>query len=141
MDGLIPGQSQNGKQHENSLEREPWVRDSTAVLSLVDTGRAQGFVAAHTITTLHYLLSKNLGREKASATLVELVDLLEIAAVDGQVIQKGLALGWPDFEDAVQAICALQVEADYFVTRNPRHFSALSIPAVPPAEALNYLSR
>ena len=120
-------------------QREPWMHDSAALLSRVDTGNVQGFVAAHTITTLHYLLSKHLSREKALAALVELVDLVEIAPVDRAVIQKALSLGWRDFEDAVQAVCALEIEADYFVTRNLRDFSALSIPAVNPSEVLHYL--
>ena len=120
-------------------QREPWVHDSAALLSLVDTGQVQGFVAAHTITTLHYLLSKHLSRKKASTALVDLVDLVTIATVDASVIQKGLSLGWHDFEDAVQAVCALEIEADYFVTRNPQDFSALSIPVVNPSEVLHYL--
>ena len=120
-------------------QREPWMHDSAALLSLVDMGKVQGFVAAHTITTLHYLLSKHLNREKASTALVELVDLVTIATVDALVIQKGLSLGWHDFEDAVQAVCALEIEADYFVTRNLQDFSALSIPVVNPSQMLHYL--
>ena len=120
--------------------REPWVQDSAALLSLVDTGRVHGYVAAHTITTLHYLVSKHLTREKASTALVELVDLVTIVPVDASVIRKSLALAWQDFEDAVQAVCALEAEVDYFLTRNPLDFSALSIPVVNPSEALQYCS-
>jgi hypothetical protein len=65
-----------------------------------------------------------------------LVDLVEIAPVDEQVIRKALAMGWTDFEDAVQAVCALEAEADYFVTRNRNDFSSLTIPVVTPPEAL-----
>jgi predicted nucleic acid-binding protein len=120
-------------------QRKPWMQDSAALLSLVDMGQAQGFVAAHTITTLHYLLSKHLNREKASAALADLIDLVTIATVDASVIQRGLSLGWHDFEDAVQAVCAFEVEADYFVTRNLQDFSALSIPVVNPSQMLQYL--
>lgn len=119
--------------------REPWVHDSAALLALIDTGKPRGVIAAHTITTLHYLLSKHLNRSKASAALVDLVDLVGIAPVDDAVIRRGLALGWSDFEDAIQAVCALKAEVDYFVTRNPQDFSALSIPVVSPAEVLNFL--
>ena len=120
-------------------QRAPWVTDAAALLSLVDTGQVEGVVAAHAVTTLHYLLRNHLGREKASATLVELVDLVTIATVDESVIQKGLGFGGQDFEDAIQAVCALQAGADYFVTRNRQDFSALSIPVVTPSEVLNYL--
>ena len=120
-------------------QREPWVQDSATLLALIDSGKIRGFVSAHTITTLHYLLSKHLGRERATAALVELIGLISIATVDALVIQKGLSLGWHDFKDAVQAVCALEIEADYFVTRNPQDFSALSIPVVIPSDVLQYL--
>ncbi|NKB69221.1 MAG: PIN domain-containing protein [Candidatus Latescibacteria bacterium] len=119
-------------------QREPWVGDSAAVLSLVDTGVASGFVAAHTITTLHYLLRKHAGQEKAGTALVDLLDLVRVAAVDEQVIRQALSMAWRDFEDAVQAVCALRTGVDYFVTRNPRDFAALSIPVVRPAEVLGW---
>lgn len=119
--------------------RKPWVEEAAAVLSLLEAGHARGFVAAHTITTLHYLLSKHLGRGRAASALVDLLDLVEVATVDNEAIRKALALGWRDFEDAVQGVCALRVEADYFVTRNPQDFAALSIPIVLPAEVLVYI--
>ena len=119
--------------------RIPWVQDSAALLSRIDTGPVRGFVAAHTFPTLHYLLSKYQGREKASAVLVELIDIVEIVPVDRSIIQEGFALGWRDFEDALQAACALRIGVDYFVTRNPRDFAALSIPVVSPPEVLYYL--
>ena len=56
-----------------------------------------------------------------------------------RVLTGGLSLGWHDFEDAVQAVCALEIEADYFVTRNPQDFSALSIPVVIPSDVLQSL--
>ena len=93
-------------------QREPWVQDSATLLALIDSGKIRGFVSAHTITTLHYLLSKHLSRERATAALVELIGLISIATVDALVIQKGLSLGWHDFKDAVQAVCALEIEAD-----------------------------
>ena len=117
--------------------REPWVTDSASVLSLVDTGSADGFVAAHTITTLHYLLSRHLGRERASAALVDLLDVVEVTPVDGDVIRKGLSLGWADFEDAIQAVCAMNAGVDYLVSRNTRDFAAISIPVATPAEILS----
>ena len=73
-----------------------------------------------------------------------LLDVLESRVQDSAtllalVIQKGLSLGWHNFEDAVQAVCALEIEADYFVSRNPQDFSALSIPVVIPSDVLQYL--
>lgn len=71
--------------------REPWVHDSAAALSLVADGKAQGFIAAHSVTTLDYLLRKHVGAERAAATLIELLGILQVVAVDHERLLKALS--------------------------------------------------
>lgn len=120
--------------------RAPWVDDSAAALTLVDAGGAQGFVAVHTVTTLDYLLRRHLGRREAATALVDLLGLVRAVTADHEMLLKAYSLGWDDFEDAVQAVCALEAGADYLVTRNPADFHPLTIPVVTPAELLATLS-
>lgn len=121
--------------------REPWVRDSAAALSLVADGKADGFVAAHSVTTLDSLLRKHVGAERAAATLTDLLGVVHAVGVDHQRLQKALSLGWNDFEDAVQAVCALDIRADDFITRDPRPFASLPIPVVRPGELVSVPAR
>ncbi|MBI2073462.1 MAG: PIN domain-containing protein [Gemmatimonadetes bacterium] len=121
--------------------RKPWVDDAAAVLSLLDDARAEGFVAVHTITTIEYLLTKDLNRKRAAAALVDLLRLVRVVPVDHDMILKALSLGWKDFEDAVQAVCALEIGADYVVSRDPEDFSSFSIPVVTPSELLTLVAR
>lgn len=116
--------------------REPWVHDSAAALSLAVEGKAQGFIAAHTATTLDYLLRKHVGAERAAGALVDLLGIVRAVGVDHDQLHRAFALGWNDFEDAVQAVCALETGADYIVTRDPKPFAALTIPVVHPSELL-----
>lgn len=113
--------------------------DSAAVLALLEEGQANGFVAAHTITTIHCLLAKHAGRDKAAGALVDLLNLVRVVTVDHETVLKALSLGWADFEDALQAVCALQIGSDYLVTRDPKPFQAISVPAVTPTELLALL--
>ncbi len=53
---------------------------------------------------------------------------------------QALALGWKDFEDALQAVCAINVEADILVTRDPRDFISLPIAVASPGEAYAQLT-
>lgn len=46
------------------------------------------------------------------------------------------ALGFPDFEDAVQAAGAVKVNADCIVTRNTRDFKKSPIACEPPGAVL-----
>lgn len=120
-------------------DRDPWAEDAAAVLSLLEADDLEGVVAAHSVTTLHYLTSKHLSRKKATATLIDLLKLVSVAPIDQEVILKALSLGWPDFEDAVQGVCAIQAGADYFITRDASHFDALSIPVLTPTEFLSLI--
>jgi len=49
------------------------------------------------------------------------------------------ALSLRDFEDAVQAVCALKIGADYIVTRDERDFQGLAVPARSPGFVLALL--
>lgn len=119
--------------------REPWYRDSAAVLSLLETDEVGGLIAAQSITTLFYLAAKKLGKPRAMTALVDLLSLLTVVALDEAMILKAIALEWSDFEDALQAVSAVHSKADYLVTRNTGDFESPSIPAVTPKELLAIL--
>ncbi len=119
--------------------RESWVRDSAAVLSLLESEGFDGIVAAHSITTLHYLCMKALGRDQANAALVSLLRLVSVAPLDQDMILKAVTLGWRDMEDAIQMLSAADANADYLVTRNTSDFEAAPIPVVSPSELLGLL--
>ena len=121
--------------------REPFVADFAAVLSLVESGHIDGYIAAHTVTTLHYLLRRDLGAERAREVLSDLLRVLKIVGVDQDRIHQALALNWDDFEDAVQASCAVKVDADYLLTRDKRGFGGIHVPVLSPAEFLALHSR
>jgi predicted nucleic acid-binding protein len=119
--------------------REPWFAHSAGVMSLLESDQVEGIVAAHSITTLSYLFSKHLGSERANTAIVELLNLVTVAPLGHETILKALALRWPDFEDALQALCAAEADADYLVTRNGDDFRNASLPVVSPSELLALL--
>ncbi len=119
--------------------REPWLPDSAAVLSLLEADGFEGVVAAHSITTLHYLCMKELGRERTTLALLDLLKLVSVAPLDQDMILKAIALGWRDFEDAIQMLSAHEIGADYLVTRDRSDFNASPIPVVTPSELLSIL--
>ncbi len=114
--------------------REPHWHASARVLASIEARRDTGLIAAHSVTTIYYLLSKHLNRRKARAAVVELLRLVQAAPVDHDVLLQALSLGWDDFEDAVQAAAALSAKATHLITRNPRDFAGLPIPVLTPDE-------
>ena len=117
-------------------EREPWAEHSARVLELIEAGHAEGFVAAHTVTTLHYLVEKARGSETAVGTVRHLLRLFRVVPVDQDRLLHALDLGLADFEDAVRAACAAKVAADVLVTRNVAAYGDAGVPALTPVELL-----
>jgi len=120
-------------------DREPFAEDSAAVLGEVEAGNLDGYLAAHTVTTLHFLLAKHLGRARTRRALSDLLSLVRLVPVDEDRIHHALAANWKDFEDAVQAACAEKEGVDYLVTHNKSDFRKSAIKAVTPAELLALL--
>ena len=74
---------------------------------------AEGLLAAHAVTTIHYLVRKEMGATKAGRIIV---------AIHDAVMRVALQLSCPDFEDVVTAAAARLggcEGCDYIVTRDP----------------------
>jgi hypothetical protein len=122
-------------------QRQPFYEESARVVDAVVRGQAVGWLAAHSITTLFYVINRVRNRETAVTAITGLLDVFTVAAVDDQVIRQALAWGWPDFEDAVQMAAAVQAQADYLITRNSRDFQSGILPVVQPAAFLTLLKQ
>jgi predicted nucleic acid-binding protein len=104
------------------LDRPPHARASVAVWAAIETGSVQGLLAAHAVTTIHYLIRKELGMASARRTISTMLKVFGVATVDGPVIQLALGLPSSDFEDAVTAAAAQFAACGFIVTRDPKGF-------------------
>jgi predicted nucleic acid-binding protein len=120
-------------------KREPFYATSSRVLACAETGLVEGIVAAHTLTTLFYLVARDQSAERARIALTELLQFLSVASVGHATIEQALNLPYGDFEDAVQMMAAVQAGAQYLVTRNVQDYKAGPLPALQPAELLALL--
>jgi predicted nucleic acid-binding protein len=120
-------------------KREPFYQVSAQVLSLSENGIIEGYLSAHSVTTLMYLLSKDKSPEIARVVLTSLLQFLKVAKVDQSTIEQSLNLSNRDYEDAVQVIAALQSNFDFLVTRNPRDFPLSPVPVLQPVELLKII--
>lgn len=118
-------------------DRQPWADSSAEVLGYVERGEATGYLAAHTVTTVYYLLSSHRDRSVARAKTRLLLRLFEVVPVDEDRLLQALDLGLPDFEDAVQAACAEKQGVDALVTRNEADFEGLGLQVLSPVALLS----
>lgn len=114
------------------LKREPHFFASMVALDAVGQGRVEGYIAGHAVTTLAFLLERQLGARKSKAILADLLSKMRVAAVTDRTIRQALHSPIKDFEDAVTHAAAQEAGISLIVTRNIRDFSKGAIPAVLP---------
>ena len=119
------------------LQKRTQFYDSSArLLAAVELGKVRGLVAAHSLTTLFYLIRKDRSVAEARATITNLLQFIEIARVDQSTIEQALNLDYHDFEDAVQMISAVQGKVDYLITRNEKDYQPALLPVLQPVDFL-----
>ena len=119
--------------------RQPFYEDSAGVLDAVARQEVMGWLAAHSVTTLFYVISRVRKRETAVQAVSSLLESFAVAKVDDAVIREALSLGWRDFEDAGQMASAGAEGVDYLITRNIKDFQSGPVPVIQPAAFLALL--
>jgi predicted nucleic acid-binding protein len=120
------------------FDRQPYVEASAAAWAAVETGISEGMVAAHAVTTIHYLVRKEKGNARATRIISAILRVFGVAVVDGAVIQEALQLPFFDFEDAVTAAAGRLAGCECIVTRDPKGFRGSPVRCLTP-EALTPL--
>ena len=117
------------------LSRKPFCEDSRRVIEICSEDNVDGFLAAHTITNIYYLLRKGLDENTRRNVILNLFKTFQVIAVDSPKLIAALRKeNFKDFEDCLQVECAEEVEADYIITRDKNDFSESQIQSVTPAE-------
>lgn len=121
------------------LDRTPNVEPAAALWKEIEGKRAVGYLAAHGFTTIHYLARKARSLQFAGQAVADLLSVFRVAPVNKEVLQRAVALSFPDFEDAVCAACASLTECDLLITRDPKGFRGSPVTAMDPASAVAWL--
>jgi len=84
----------------------------------------EGVVSANSITDLYYLARKGIGDSGAREAVAGILEMFDVAAVDGDVCFMALNTDMSDYEDAVLAVCAANAGADCIATRDEAFIKA-----------------
>ncbi len=121
------------------LDRAPHAEMACALWAAVERGAGQGLLPAHGVTTIFYLVAKELGAPRARQAVRALLEVFEVAPVDDAVVRAALDLEWPDFEDAVCAAAAAAAGCEVIVTRDPAGFRGSPVRVVAAGTAVGWL--
>ncbi len=116
--------------------RDPFYLASAKILSKVLKGEASGCLAAHALTTIHYIVRRHANLKGADDAIDWLLSNLEIVPQDRMSFIRARSLSFSDFEDAALASVAEAAGCDYIVTRNVADFANSPVQALTPDELL-----
>ncbi len=121
------------------LNRQPWVKESTAVWQASGEGQIVGYIVASTLTDIFYISRRSADLETAHKAIRLCLETFKICVVDRQALEQAEALSGNDFEDKLQIACAHIAGLDAIVTRDSAGFKPATIPVLTPVELLAQL--
>lgn len=119
--------------------RKPYDAAATRIWTLVEERALTGFVSAISFNNVFYIARKQAGSERALTAVKLMRQTIQLVPLDEAVIDRAIAAGTADFEDAIQAAAAIRIAAEYVVTRNTDDFGSMGVPAVTAEELLAIL--
>ncbi len=122
-------------------DRAPFAEDAATIFKLCETRQITGVIYALSIPNIVYVMRKELDREQIESVLQKLTAIFEIADMKADDLKKAAASSIPNFEDALQCVCAQRIKANYIVTRNLKDFVNSKVMAVKPSELIERVSQ
>lgn len=115
------------------FDRLPFSESASEILMLCEKNEISGYVTPVIISNLYYLLRKNSKHDKVIDHLKKLLNILETATMNKQVVLNALNSNFIDFEDALQNYTAeFQNEIQVIVTRNTKDFKLSKLSVMTP---------
>ena len=119
------------------LGRDPYYDIAYNILSMCADKKVYGYIAAHSIPDLFYILRKSMTKEERKEALKDICQIVKVEGIDSFKILSALDNeNFSDFEDCLQEECAAAISADYIITRNTKDFASSRVPAILPDEFL-----
>jgi len=121
------------------LERQPHAEAAARLWAALEIGRGKGYIPAHGMTTVYYVIEKTKGAAFARQAIGALLTAFGVAPVNEAVLRRAIALGWLDLEDGVCAAAAEAVGCDIIATRDPSGFPDSPVRVSDPTTVLAWL--
>lgn len=119
------------------LGRDPYYDIAYNIPAMCADKKVYGYIAAHSIPDLFYILRKSMTKEERKEALKDICQIVKVKGIDSFKILSALNNeNFSDFEDCLQEECAVAISADYIVTRNTKDFASSRVPAILPDEFL-----
>ncbi|MDZ7292694.1 MAG: PIN domain-containing protein [candidate division KSB1 bacterium] len=113
--------------------------ESLSTIDLLKSYGIAGYISALTIAILHFLRMRKVGEMQARTEVRTITQDFEIVPLTRQIIIDAFDSQLPEFEDNIQFYSAREMQVDYIITRNKKHFDQMGIPVATPDEFLKII--
>lgn len=105
------------------FDREPFAEYATQIFVLCENNSIKGFTTPVIISNVYYLLNKIAKHEVIVEKLKQLLNIIDIAEIDKDIIIDALNSNFKDFEDALQNYAAESTDKiKVILTRNTKDY-------------------
>lgn len=119
------------------FDRIPFSNYAAQVLNQCKEDKIEGYVTPVIIANTYYLLRKTAKHELVVDKLNQLLNIIDIAEMDRNVVLKALNSNFKDFEDALQNFSAVQKKDILIIlTRNIKDFKNSELAVLTPESYL-----
>ncbi|MCR5060961.1 MAG: PIN domain-containing protein [Saccharofermentans sp.] len=120
--------------------RLPFCKDAQTIIKLCGEGKIDGFVAFHSLSNLFCILRKEFSCEERVKMISRFRTNMQIVVITNEMIDRALDNNSiKDLEDALQYVCAEEMNVDYIVTRDLKGYSGMPIKTVTAEQLLHLL--
>ena len=124
------------------LNRKDFVDTSKAALEKAISKGDNLYLSSSAATDIYYVIRKQTkSREQAILGIKKLISIVRFAEVNEKCILYAALSRVNDYEDAVVDQVASNIDADYIITRNTKHFKNAYNSVLSPQEYLDLRAR
>lgn len=104
-----------------------------------ENNQLDAVVSPESFSNIFYVLRKFYTSEHIITKLNGMRSLVEVANLNGSVIDQALNAGWSDFEDAIQHFFAIDSSCEAIITRNSRDYKKAKLQVLTPYQFIERL--
>jgi predicted nucleic acid-binding protein len=119
--------------------RDPFFANAERLVIMKIFGDAELITSSQSYADIFYSLKKHRDSALIQNAFNDSLGVFSICSLDADDIKAACEMGWQDFEDALIAVSAKKVGADYLVTRD-RSFEQSPVQVRSPSEIIQMMS-
>ena len=119
--------------------KPPFFDNAKRIMAAGYFGEASLWMSAKSAADAFYVLSHYVDSDRVQSALSSLYKLVHTVSLSEDDLIRAAHLKWPDYEDCLIALAAVNANASFIITRDQKGFDRSPVPAISPDEWLDFM--